>query len=123
METCCCEHYPYTGPIPEIAIKPCPFCGDTPDPVKGGPIQVYPGWGCCSSDAWRVWCPMCHIEGPAGFDAKTAIECWNARAPVAPAAGERSEFAPILDALVARGLITQAQADAAAVHPALQPTA
>lgn len=78
----------------EIELKPCPFCG------------------CTLLSVNEPTCMSCLNCGASGPDFSATIDeaknRWNTRA-----AEDHSGFAPILAALVARGLITQAESDRA----------
>lgn len=57
-------------------LKPCPFCGNEPEPC---PQNGYAG-------GFSMWCPSCSADGPDGHTGPEAIDHWNRRAEGAPAA-------------------------------------
>ena len=72
-----------------VAIKPCPFCGATPeDTRKIGGADMPCLYLCPSGDVnddgdpkrYAIACYMCDSDGPMGRTAEEAIQGWNRRA-------------------------------------------
>lgn len=74
-------------------LKPCPFCGGSPDTIRGDDIRSgKPKW-------YKVYCKRCQNRTWEHPRKKHAIEAWNTRAtdPThARAAGELEKIAGIL---------------------------
>jgi Lar family restriction alleviation protein len=52
-----------------MEIKPCPFCGQTPEVSKSGDFNI---------DMWIIKCP-CDANIGYYYDKKIMIDAWNTR--------------------------------------------